>query len=206
MNRVITYIDGFNLYFGLRSKGWRKYYWLDLENLSRTLLKPDQHLVAVHYFTARIRTNGHNVDDMRRQCLYLDALGTLPATSMCFGHYLEKARQCRSCGAQWMDYEEKMTDVNIAVQMLADAFDDRFDTALMISADSDLTTPVCHVRKRFPAKRIIIAEPPGRHSTALCSKASGFFTIGEAKLRASQLPESLTRADGFVLHRPTHWR
>lgn len=24
------YIDGFNLFFGLRSKGWRKYYWLDL--------------------------------------------------------------------------------------------------------------------------------------------------------------------------------
>ena len=30
MSRVIVYIDGFNLYFALRSKGWRKYYWLDL--------------------------------------------------------------------------------------------------------------------------------------------------------------------------------
>ena len=26
MSRVITYVDGFNLYFGLRDKGWRKYY------------------------------------------------------------------------------------------------------------------------------------------------------------------------------------
>lgn len=24
MQRVITYVDGFNLYFGLREKGWRK--------------------------------------------------------------------------------------------------------------------------------------------------------------------------------------
>ena len=28
--RVAVYVDGFNLYYGLRSKGWRRYYWLDL--------------------------------------------------------------------------------------------------------------------------------------------------------------------------------
>lgn len=206
MNRVITYIDGFNLYFGLRSKGWRRYYWLNLHQLSLALLKPGQQLAAVHYFTARIRANGHNVDDMRRQSLYVEALQTLPDTTLHFGHYLDKPRQCRQCGAQWMDYEEKMTDVNIAVQMLADAFDDRIDTALIISADSDLTTPVSKVRQRFPAKRVVIAEPPGRHSTALCNNASGYFTIGEAKLRASQLPDQVQRADGFVLRRPAHWR
>lgn len=206
MNRVITYIDGFNLYFGLRSKGWRRYYWLNLHQLSLALLKPGQQLAAVHYFTARIRANVHNVDDMRRQSLYIEALQTLPDTTLHFGHYLDKPRQCRLCGAQWMDYEEKMTDVNIAVQMLADAFDDRFDTALIISADSDLTTPVSKVRQRFPAKRVVIAEPPGRHSTALCNNASGYFTIGEAKLRASQLPDQVQRADGFVLLRPPHWR
>ena len=26
--RVIAYIDGFNLYFGLKAKGWRQFYWL----------------------------------------------------------------------------------------------------------------------------------------------------------------------------------
>jgi uncharacterized LabA/DUF88 family protein len=206
MKRVITYIDGLNLYFGLRSKGWRRYYWLNLHRLSLALLKPGQQLDAVHYFTARIRANGRNVDDMRRQSLYIEALQTLPDTTLHFGHYLDKPRQCRQCGAQWMDYEEKMTDVSIAVQMLADAFDDRFDTALIISADSDLTTPVSKVRERFPAKRVVIAEPPGRHSTALCNNATGYFTIGEAKLRASQLPGQVQRADGFVLLRPVHWR
>jgi uncharacterized LabA/DUF88 family protein len=206
MNRVITYIDGFNLYFGLRSKGWRRYYWLNVHQLSLALLKPGQQLDAVHYFTARIRANGRNLDDMRRQSLYLEALQTLPDTTLHFGHFLDKPRECRQCGAQWMDYEEKMTDVNIAVQILADAFDDRFDTALIISADSDLTTPVSKVRQRFPGKRVVIAEPPGRHSTALCNNASGYFTIGEAKLRASQFPDQVQRTDGFVLLRPTRWR
>jgi uncharacterized LabA/DUF88 family protein len=206
MSRVMVYVDGFNLYFGLRSKGWRKHYWLDLVALAQALLKPGQTLQGVHYFTSRIRANGRNVADMQRQTAYIEALGTLGALQLHFGHYLEKPKQCRQCGAKWMDYEEKMTDVNIAVQMLADAFDDRFDTALLISGDSDLTTPVCKLRAQFPAKRLIVAFPPERQSFELKKAANATFTIGEANLRQSQLPAQVQRADGFMLQRPAHWQ
>ena len=202
----MVYVDGFNLYFGLRSKGWRKYYWLDLHALATALLKPNQTLQGVHYFTSRIRANGHNVPDMQRQTAYLEALGTLPDVQLHFGHYLEKRKQCRQCGAQWMDYEEKMTDVNIAVQLLADAFDDRFDTALLISGDSDLTAPIQKLRAQFPAKRLIVVFPPERQSFELKKVANSNFTIGEANLRQSQLPAQVQRADGFILQRPTHWQ
>ena len=60
-----------------------------------------------------------------------------------------------------------MADVNIAVQLSTDAFDDRFDTALLISGDSDLTTPLRTVRAKFPAKRLIAVFPPGRQSFEL---------------------------------------
>lgn len=206
MSRVMVYVDGFNLYFGLRSKGWRKHYWLDLVALAQALLKPGQTLQGVHYFTSRIRANGRNVADMQRQTAYIEALGTLGALQLHFGHYLEKPKQCRQCGAKWMDYEEKMTDVNIAVQMLADAFDDRFDTALLISGDSDLTTPVCKLRAQFPAKRVVVAFPPGRQSFELKKAANATFTIGEANLRQSQLPAQVQRADGFMLQCPAHWQ
>jgi len=42
MQRVITYIDGFNLYFGLKDKGWKRYYWLNLVELSGKFLKPEE--------------------------------------------------------------------------------------------------------------------------------------------------------------------
>jgi uncharacterized LabA/DUF88 family protein len=206
MGRVMAYVDGFNLYFGLRSKGWRKYYWLDLFALATALLKPGQTLQGVHYFTSRIRANGRNVADIQRQTTYLEAISTLPTVQTHFGHYLEKPKQCHQCGAQWMDYEEKMTDVNIAVQLLADAFDHRFDTALLISGDSDLTTPVKQVRQRFPEKRIVVALPPGKQSVELTRAGSGFFHIGEDKLRQSQLPPQVQRTDGFMLQRPAHWQ
>lgn len=206
MGRVISYIDGFNLYFGLRSRSWRRHYWLDLAALSRSLLKPGQTLEAVHYFTARIRANGRNTSDMQRQTTYIEALGTLPGVMLHFGQFLEKPRHCRQCGATWMDYEEKMTDVNIAVQLLADAFDDRFDTALLVSADSDLTTPVQQVLARAPEKRLIVAQPPGRNSVQLTGAATAWFNISETKVRQAQLPPEVRRADGFMLRRPPKWQ
>ena len=99
-----------------------------------------------------------------------------------------------------------MTDVNIAVQMLNDAIADRFDMAILISGDSDLTTPLQTLRMQFPAKRLIVAFPPGRKSAELSKAAHGFFTIGEAHLRQSQLPQQVVRKDGFVLQRPSTWR
>ncbi len=206
MQRVITYVDGFNLYFGLKDSRFKKYYWLDLPALSAALLKPGQQLVATHYFTARIRTNGRNAADAKRQTNYIDALAAQDNLTVHEGHYLEKTQRCNGCGATWKAYEEKMTDVNIAAQMLADAYEDRFDTAFIISGDSDLTTPIQQVRKRFPNKRLIVVFPPNRQSAQLKKAANGFLSIGEDKLRQNQLPDPVITASGFALHRPVHWR
>lgn len=206
MTRVVVYVDGFNLYFGLRDAGWRKYYWLDLVRLSRSLLKPGQELIGVNYFTSRLRLTGANQPDMQRQSDYLDALGTLPDLTIRYGHYLEKKRTCRSCGATWPDYEEKMTDVNIATQLLVDAYEQRFDTALLISADSDLAPPVERVRATFPTKRVIAVQPPKRNSSRLRQAASASFTLGEAHLRQCQLPPAVTTKNGHILRRPDHWK
>jgi hypothetical protein len=205
VERVVAYVDGFNLYFGLKRSGFKRYYWLDPTALGSSLLKPSQQLVATHYFTARIRDNGNNVADRKRQNDYIEALG-LRGVQCQFGHYLEKTRECRKCHATWPDYEEKMTDVNIAIQLLLDAVDDAFDVALVISGDSDLTTPIQRVRQRLPAKRVIVAFPPRRYSSELKRCASGYVNIGEDKLRTSQLPDPIIKPDGFLLQRPASWR
>ena len=206
MQRVVAYVDGFNLYFGMKSKGWRKLYWLNLVALAKALLKTDQQLQKVHYFTSRIRTTSSNQADIQRQKTYLEALAHLTDLNIHFGHFLEKPRQCNACGAQWMSYEEKMTDVNMAVRMLTDAYEDLFDSAILISGDSDLTTPVTTLRRLFPSKRLIVAFPPGRKSNELSKASNGFFTIGEAHLRQSQFADQISRPDGYVLTRPATWK
>jgi len=204
MIRVISYIDGFNLYFGLRAKGWRKYYWLNLSAMSRALLKPGQELLHTHYFTARIRNRGRG-QSARRQTIWLDALATRSDITCHFGHYLPKEQRCHACGASWTSHEEKMTDVNIAARLLCDAYEDNFDMALIVSADSDLTTPIRLVRERFPQKRLIVAFPPKRRSDQLRRAAHGYIVIGADSLRQSLLPNEITAPTGFVLKRPKEW-
>ena len=202
--RVIVYIDGFNLYYGLRAKGWRRYYWLDVRALSENLLRPGQLLMMVRYFTARISSAG-STGKYKRQGTFLEALETRANLHVHYGHYLAKNRRCSHCGANVIIYEEKMTDVNIAVELLGDAQDNAFDTAFIISGDSDLTPPVLATLNRYPEKRVIVAFPPARHSSQLKDAATTAFTIGRKKLKDSQLPEEIVKPDGFVLRRPTQW-
>ena len=164
MQRVSVYIDGFNLYYGLRDRGWRRYYWLDLHRMAERLLRSGQTLATVRYFTAETVPQPSAQGAKVRQDTYLKALASLPNLSIHYGRFLPRQANCRHCGATWTRYEEKMTDVNIAVELLGDAQDDTFDTAIIISGDGDLSSPVQAVRRRYPDKRVIIAFPPRRHS------------------------------------------
>ena len=203
MPRVIAYIDGFNLYYGLRANRWQRFYWLNLHQVALHLLKPNQTLIETKYFTSLVTSP---LDKSRRQATFLEALGTLPALSIHYGHYLADTVVCRQCGHTYTTHHEKMTDVNIATEMLSDAFTDRFDTALLCSADSDLVAPVQQVRQLFPDKRVIVVFPPARHSNALKQVASACLHLDRATLAKSVFPDQVVKPDGFVLHRPADWR
>jgi uncharacterized LabA/DUF88 family protein len=125
---------------------------------------------------------------------------------MHYGQYLDKQRECPRCHFVYDVSEEKMTDVNIAVEMIADAQQDRFDTALLISADSDLTPPVKKIKELFPDKRVVAAFPPERNSQRLASVVDAYFTIGRGRLSQSLLPERVQKSDGYVIKRPERWR
>lgn len=55
--RVVVYIDGFNLYFGIREAGFDKCRWLNLKILVENLLQPHQKLIHIKYFTSRVSNN-----------------------------------------------------------------------------------------------------------------------------------------------------
>lgn len=202
MERVITYIDGFNLYFGLKSQKWQRYYWLNLSVLATNLMKPYQKHLSLKYFSSRIvKPLGKH----QRQLVYLEALETLPDITIYYGKYQHNPHTCPSCGFIETIPNEKMTDVNIAVELLADAYQDRFDTAILISADSDLTAPVEKVRQLFPKKKVVSAFPPGRSSKELMRVSSAFFTIGRKVLATSQFENQVISISGYPLIRPATW-
>ena len=197
--RVITYIDGFNLYFGLKDKGWKRFYWLNLQLLSQNLLKPRQTLINTKYFTTRVSSPPSKV---KRQNTYIEALDTLNDFRIFYGHFLPNLRTCPRCKLIQSVPNEKMTDVNIAVEMLTDAFEDKFDTALLVSADSDLSGMIRSIQRLYPTKRIVAAFPPERYSSSLHQICNSSFIIGRAKLAQSQFTDNITKADGYILTRP----
>ena len=98
-----------------------------------------------------------------------------------------------------------MTDVNIATQMLIDAYQDKFDMAMLISGDSDLVPPIKAIHTLFAQKRVFVAFPPKRHNSSVALNAKGSIIIGRKKLVDSQLPDKLTKKDGFILRKPSGW-
>lgn len=201
--RVVAYIDGFNLYFGLKSAGWKRFYWLNLQALARNILAPGQELVFTKYFTSRV---SYPADKEKRQSTFIEALETLNDFKIYYGHYQANPQHCRKCGHKVWIPSEKMTDVNIAVEMMSDAYQGLFDVALLISADSDLSAPVRAIKELFPEKRVVVAFPPQRHSAQLQRLAHAHLQIGRANIAKSVFAETVQKADGFVLMRPVEWK
>ena len=202
MDKVIAYIDGYNLYYGLRDQGWKRFYWLNLQKLAEQFLKPNQTLVETKYFTTIVK---YPDDKRRRQQVFLEALQTLPNLSVFYGHFLSDPVTCHQCGHTYTTHHEKMTDVNISVELMKDAFQDRFDVAFLISADSDLVSPVRIVQQLFPKKKVISIFPPGRFSSALKRISAGTLRIGHVNLSKSLFPERVNK-NGIALDRPNRWR
>ncbi|MBI5653675.1 MAG: NYN domain-containing protein [Chloroflexi bacterium] len=135
-----------------------------------------------------------------------DALGTLTDFSIYFGHFLSDQVTCARCGHTHQTHHEKMTDVNIAVEMMTDAFQDRFDVALLVSAGSDLVAPIRAIRQLFPRKRVVVAFPPARFSDALKHMSGKPLHLDVNLLSKAQFPERIRKPDGFEIIRPAKWR
>lgn len=199
--RVVAYIDGFNLYFGLKDAGLAHLKWLNLKELVKSLLKSHQELVGVKYFTSRV---SNNPEKQKRQSTYIDALESV-GIKVVYGKYQNGSLECFRCGNIWRTDKEKMTDVNIATTIMVDAFQDYYDMALLISGDSDLTPPIREIHKLFTTKRVFIAFPPKRHNSAMAIVAKGSEVIGRKKLMDAQFAEEVLSNSGFILKKPKEW-
>jgi uncharacterized LabA/DUF88 family protein len=203
--RVIAYIDGFNLYHGLRGKYGRRYLWLDLERLVQRLRRNDE-VVAIRYFTALVIDNPVALD---LQQSHLDALKARSGEKIdiVLGRYQRSALVCPQCGHQRVRYEEKETDVNIAVSLVFDTGAQASDIALIVSADSDLCPAIRTAHGIDRRRGVIAAFPPARSSFEIRSLVPASFVISQTMIRNSLLPDTvIDQASGRTFKRPAHWR
>jgi uncharacterized LabA/DUF88 family protein len=203
VERLIVYIDGYNLYYGMHEAFGRSTLWLDVVALAQSF-RPAQRLICVKYFTAPV------IGDpaaQSRQAHYIDALSAKYPQQFkpVLGRYQKKMITCFKCGRQHPHYEEKETDVNIAVTLVADAARHDMDTAILVSGDSDLAPAARAVGTIGAHLFVAAAFPPKRVSKHLRELMPASFSIDRKQLRRMQLPSSFT-ANGQAFVRPSHWR
>jgi hypothetical protein len=210
--RTNVYVDGFNLYYGaLRSSPYR---WLNLLKLSEGLLRTDNVINRIRYFTARVTPRKDDLTVTERQAAFLRAISTIPNLSVHFGLFLtNEAMMPRADGSgtvKVLKTEEKGSDVNLASFLLLDACDRDFETALVVSNDSDLVVPLQEARRRYGVK-IGISCPvltPRRWPNRELVEASDFNVHLTSKrrrlLRDSQFPDELSDESG-VFRKSEGW-
>jgi uncharacterized LabA/DUF88 family protein len=171
MERVNFYIDGFNFYYGLKNMknidhDWLKFYWLDYVKFFQNFIGENQVLQNVIYFAA---SPPFDVAGTNRQSTLFRANKLLNPNrfEIVMGQFYKKSLTCKVCKANFNVYEEKRTDVNIAVRLMLDCSFNSVDTLVLVTADSDLVPPLQSIKQYYPDKKIRVYFPPNNYSVAL---------------------------------------
>ena len=211
MNRVTFLVDGFNLYHSLREAegeagvGLR---WLDL----RGLLESYRHVIDGRPTIREIRCFSalahHRLPQdpgvVQRHRTYLRALEST-GVRIHLGRFKACQQVCKCCRRTYQRFEEKETDVALAVALIETLLDPEADTVVLVSGDTDLSPALRAARARFPDKRVGIAFPFRRLSEELKRLADLHWRLKPVRYAGHQFPNPLHLPDGTKLAKPVEW-
>lgn len=217
--RAACFIDGFNLYHSLDSRReLRKYKWLDLWKLCQRFLTFDERLSDVFYFTAY---TDWNTGRQSRHHAYV-AINQAQGCKVILGKFQEITRvsrvKCRRpcvkgssqlfCDKPYPAHEEKMTDVNIAVNIIKSCVQKSCDAVYLLSGDNDLVPALETAKELCLDIRIRVMLPINAKAKKIMSFCRQndfkYMRICEQHLAESQFPNSVIVEDK-VYSKPSHW-
>ncbi len=170
-DRVVVFIDGSNVYHAFKEAfGSGKY---DVLTLGRELTA-DRSLVQINFYTAAVsRLMGKEVYAGQQR----------------FFARLKQAHEVRVWTGRMAQIEntwhEKGVDVQIATHLVAMAYRDEYDVAILVSGDADLAPAVREVRRL--GRIVENAMPLERRSWHLFQESSRFIQIDGALRERCQL-------------------
>jgi len=187
---------------------WQKFYWLDMVKFFDHFILPGQSLQKVFYFSAP----DHDPNRRLRQEILFRANKLInPARfEVIYGKYYKKNLTCKLCSGRYKTHEEKRTDVNICAYMMSDCALDNVDALILVSADSDLMTPIELIRRDYPGKQLRLFFPPKLQSRELTNimktkkKVPIQLANHKQKFVNSMLPDVVSK-DGTTLTIPDKW-
>ena len=194
--RTGVYFDGYNFYHAVADLGINHLKWMSYGRLAQLLMGKAERVEFVKVFSAFATHKPNSYRRHRELAIALAAEGT----ECIMGQFKEKNLWCPGCRRSHTGHEEKETDVNIAIHLLADCFADRIDVAYIVSTDSDLTPALRMVRKLFPRIELVTVATPGRkHSFELASACQRKATANKRMVEMCLLPQVIKDTIGKVV-------
>jgi hypothetical protein len=215
--RTIVYIDGFNLYY--RALKGTSHKWLDLEKLSAVVL-PGHQITKIDYYTARV-SGRLDPSAPARQHAYLRALSTLVSVTIHFGNFLASEKWAGLVQpprfkpqitlppgpvpqvAYIHKTEEKGSDVNLGVHLVRDGFKNDFNTAAVLTNDTDLCEPLRIVSQELGLP-VVLLTPVTGPAPSLLKIVSSVRHI-QPYLGPSQLPPLISVPGKKTISKPSGW-
>ncbi len=164
-------------------------------------------------------------DESKRHDTYIKALNSIGIA--CYtSKFRTESVYCRCCGKYYLLPKEKQTDVRIALRIIGDAYENKFDVMILVSADGDFF-PVLEeiVNKHKKEARIAVSslllkkewaekklsrkdqfERTIKKQELDLYKKIAIVPISEGMLRQCQLPDIIILRDGRQIRRPDKYR
>ncbi len=202
--RIFAYIDGFNLYYGIRR--WQKSKWLDVRALCERLF-PDDDVEHIRYFTASVKAQGDPGAPLRQE-VYLRALASTRGLTIHRSTFLVRTRWLPlDMPDRWrvpvIVTEEKGSDVSLGAHMVRDAFVDGPELVVAFTNDSDLRDPIAMLQVPPLSLPVWVVNPHPRKAAAL--EPTVHLDLKKTDVLACQLPDQLRAPNGTTLTRPQSW-
>ena len=199
---VIVFIDGFNLYHAINAfRKYHRYKWLDLSKLASLYITKNEKIVDILYFTALATWNQ---DKVKKHKLFIRA-NELNGVRVIYGEFKKRDKFCNLCKKKYQTFEEKQTDVNIALQLFKLSIENKYDKAIIISGDSDLIPSINAVRNTFPNKQIGILIPIGRRAEELKQASDFYMKMKEKHLASAIFEQKIQTNENEFLVCPPEW-
>jgi uncharacterized LabA/DUF88 family protein len=165
------------------------------------LIGNNAQIADIFYFTSYTK---HLKDKIKRHKTFVKALKSV-GIKIVFGKFKKRHITCKHCKAFFNRYEEKETDVAIAVKIMELGHIDCCNTIVVISGDTDLAPAVKTFKKLFPNKEVYFIFPYHRKNQELeyISKNKS-FSISLQQYQNHQFPDILTTKKETI-NKPPEW-
>ena len=211
--RVSFLVDGFNLYHSLRTAqkdlNGQSTKWLDLKSLCRSYLYQfgrEARLENIYYFSALAKHRRSSDSSVTQRHELLINCWIAEDVIVNLSRFKPKTIQCPSCKVSNKRYEEKETDVKLALQLIEVFIQNTCDFAVLVTGDTDLAPAFTTAGRLFPDKDVCFAFPYKRENKELKKLAPQYsFSISKEQYVKHQFPDCYTLPNGQVVTKPNQW-